>query len=261
MNQPVAFILQATTRNEWPTGSSSSPLPCSAARWRLDFEIPLKHGAKQVLGENGGPGGLFHAMRNIPIILDICRDIERLCPDALVLNFSNPEGRLCLAATRHTALQVVGLCHGIGMAQHAISEALGLPIADVDPKAAGLNHFTWILDLRHAQTGEDLYPALRRAVADWQGDDLRLTRFMMQTFGYWPSCSDDHIGEYLAYAWDNRWGGRIRRCDRHRYSPRFGRWGRASPIDECCRGSARSVRQIPVYQTTSIKLAQLPNRA
>jgi alpha-galactosidase len=96
-------------------------------RWRLDFQIPLKHGVKQVLGENGGPGGLFHAMRNIPLILDICHDIEELCPGALVLNFTNPEGRLCLAASRYTRLQFVGLCHGIGMAQVAIGQALDLP--------------------------------------------------------------------------------------------------------------------------------------
>ena len=236
MNEALGgpFILQAATdRTEVLSGARFVIIAVAVqrnARWRLDFEIPLKHGAKQVLGENGGPGGLFHAMRNIPIILDICRDIERLCPDALVLNFSNPEGRLCLAATRYTALQVVGLCHGIGMAQHATSEALGLPIADTDPKAAGLNHFTWILDLRHAKTGEDLYPALRQAVAQWQGDDLRLTRFMMDTFGYWPSCSDDHIGEYLSYAWETCGleGYDFDAADRHaaQLAAELDRWGR-----------------------------------
>ena len=97
---------------------------------------------KHVLGENGGPGGVFHAMRNIPIVLEICRDIERLCPDALVLNFTNPEGRICMAATRYTDLQFVGLCHGIGMSQVTIGQALDLPPEEIDPKAAGLNHFT-----------------------------------------------------------------------------------------------------------------------
>lgn len=178
-------------------------------RWRLDFQIPLKHGAKQVLGENGGPGGLFHAMRNIPILLEICRDIERLCPQALVLNFTNPEGRLCLAASRYTGLRFVGLCHGIGMAQTAIGLALGLPPGEIDPKAAGLNHFTWILELRRAGTGKDLYPAFKQAMADRMetvekrvGWGLKLSRYLMDTFGYWPSPSDDHVGEYLAYAWE-----------------------------------------------------------
>ncbi len=235
------FVLQATTdRTEALPGAAFVIIAVAVqrnARWRMDFEIPLKHGVKQVLGENGGPGGLFHAMRNIPIILAICRDIERICPEALVLNFSNPEGRLCLAATRYTDLQVVGLCHGIGMAQTAIGRALGLPVTDIDPKAAGLNHFTWILDLRHAATGEDLYPALRQAVARWQGDDLRLTRYLMQTFGYWPSCSDDHIGEYLAYGWEycGLEGYDFEAADRYaaEQAADLDRWGRGeAPIDE-----------------------------
>lgn len=179
--------------------------------WRLDFEIPVKHGVKQVLGENGGPGGLFHAMRNIPIILDICRDIERLCPDALVLNFTNPEGRICLAARRYTDLQFVGLCHGIGMAQHAIGQTLGLPPEEIDPKAGGLNHLNWILELRHKVTGEDLYPAFKRAAAEKKIEEasirnhrfgVKLCRYLMDTFGYWPLPSDDHVGEYLSYAWE-----------------------------------------------------------
>ena len=179
--------------------------------WKLDFQIPLRHGIKQVYGENGGPGGLSHSLRNIPIVLDICRDVERLCPDALVLNFSNPEGRLCLAASRYTGLQFVGLCHGIGMAQTAIGQALDLPPDEIDPKAAGLNHFTWVLDLRRKSTGEDLYPAFKRAVAEKDMEEaglgdyhwgVKLSRYLMETFGYWPSPSDDHVGEYLSYAWE-----------------------------------------------------------
>jgi alpha-galactosidase len=179
--------------------------------WRLDFQIPLKHGVKQVLGENGGPGGLFHAMRNIPIILDICRDIERLCPAALVLNLTNPEGRLCLAARRYTDLQFVGLCHGIGMAQHAIGQALGLPPDDIDPKAGGLNHFSWILDLRQKLSGADLYPAFKQAMAQKGLEEahigshhfkIKLCHHLMDVSGYWPLPSDDHVGEYLSYAWE-----------------------------------------------------------
>ncbi len=243
MNEALGkpFILQAATdRTEVLPGAGFVILAVAVqrnARWRLDFEIPLKHGAQQVLGENGGPGGLFHAMRNIPIILAICRDIERLCPDALVLNFTNPEGRLCLAATRYTDLQFVGLCHGIGMAQAVVSEALGLPIGEIDPKAAGLNHFTWILDLRRTGTGEDLYPAFKAAMAEQDGEELSLSRYLMQTFGYWPSPSDDHVGEYLGYAWEyaglegydfdaaDRWGEEA--------TAKLDRWGRGeAPIDE-----------------------------
>ncbi len=214
------FTIEATTdRTEALPGARFVILAIAVernARWRLDFEIPLKHGAKQVLGENGGPGGLFHAMRNIPIILDICRDIEQLCPDALVLNFTNPEGRLCLAATRYTSLSFIGLCHGIGMAQSVIaaalplsSAALEIPQEELDPLAAGLNHFTWLMSIRHRPTGADLYPAFRE-VLHTRFDELQakigwgleFSRFLMDTFGYWPSPSDDHVGEYLGYAWE-----------------------------------------------------------
>ena len=215
MNEALGepFTIQATTdRCEALPGAEFVIIAVAVernARWRLDWQIPLKHGVKHVLGENGGPGGLFHAMRNIPIVLDICRDIERLSPDALVLNFSNPEGRLCLAANRYTNLQFVGLCHGIGMAQTVVSHTLDIPVSEIDPKAAGLNHFTWILDLRHTGTREDLYPAFRQAMAEkWEevehrvGWGVNLSRYLMNTFGYWPSPSDDHVGEYLGYAWE-----------------------------------------------------------
>ena len=215
MNEALGepFTIQATTdRCEALPGAEFVIIAVAVernARWRLDWQIPLKHGVKHVLGENGGPGGLFHAMRNIPIVLDICRDIERLSPDALVLNFSNPEGRLCLAANRYTNLQFVGLCHGIGMAQTVVSHTLDISVSEIDPKAAGLNHFTWILDLRHTGTREDLYPAFRQAMAEkWEevehrvGWGVNLSRYLMNTFGYWPSPSDDHVGEYLGYAWE-----------------------------------------------------------
>jgi alpha-galactosidase len=209
------FVIEATTdRCEALPGAHFVIIAVAVERnerWRLDFQIPLKYGVKQVLGENGGPGGLFHAMRNIPIVLDICRDIERLCPNALVLNFTNPEGRICLAAHRYTDLQFVGLCHGIGMAQTTLGQALDLPPEEMDLKAAGLNHFTWVLDLRHKATGEDLYPTFQRAIAEKNIEEVglgdyhygvKLCRYLMDTFGYWPSPSDDHVGEYLSYAWE-----------------------------------------------------------
>jgi alpha-galactosidase len=210
------FTIQATTdRREALAGAEFIVIAVAVRRnerWRLDFQIPLEHGVKQVLGENGGPGGLFHCMRNIPIILDICRDIEELCPEALVLNFTNPEGRICLAATRYTDLQFVGLCHGIGMTQTAWNRVIDLPEEEIDLRAAGLNHFTWVLDARHRDTGEDLYPVFREKLAQRGVEEVRLSphyafgielsRYLMETYGLWPSCSDDHIGEYLSYAWE-----------------------------------------------------------
>ncbi len=180
-------------------------------RWRLDFKIPLKYGVRHVLGENGGPGGLFHTMRNIPIILNICRDIEAICPEALVINFTNPEGRICLTATRYMRLRFVGLCHGIGMAQATIAQALDLPIDEIAPKAGGLNHLSWILQVQHRPDGGDLYSAFKRAMAERQLTEIQLGEYrfsvqlchrLMDTFDHWPLPSDDHVGEYFAFAWE-----------------------------------------------------------
>ena len=168
--------------------------------WKLDWEVPIKCGVKHTLGENGGPGGLFHSMRNIPIILDICRDIERLCPDALVLNFTNPVPRVCMAIDRYSSVNAVGLCHGIGGQLGNLARVMSLSHDNLTCKAAGLNHFTWILDLRFEDSGRDAYPDLRRSLHDYAPEFQPLSRKLFETFGFYPSPGDDHIGEYLPYA-------------------------------------------------------------
>jgi alpha-galactosidase len=168
--------------------------------WMKDWEIPIKHGIKQVLGENGGPGGLSHTLRNIPIILDICRDMEELCPKAWLINFTNPESRICMAVNKYTSIKVVGLCHGVYMGRDRVAEIMGRNPGTLDVKAAGVNHLLWLFDIRDKETGEDLYPELRKMEALLQDTHDQLTRTMFRSFGYWPSPSDDHIGEYLPYA-------------------------------------------------------------
>jgi alpha-galactosidase len=170
--------------------------------WQLDFQIPLKYGFKQVLGENGGPGGLFHSLRNIPMILDIARDMEHLCPQALLLNFTNPESRISLAVSRYSSINFVGLCHGIGMGYNSISRITGIDAADLTGAAAGINHFVWFLDIRRKSTNEDVYPLLRKREPDHDPGDLPLSRRLFHHFGLFPHPSDDHIGEYLPYAWE-----------------------------------------------------------
>jgi alpha-galactosidase len=170
--------------------------------WKLDFHVPMKHGVRHVLGENGGPGAFFHAARNIPPILAICRDIEELCPRALLINFTNPEPRICLAISRHTHVRVVGLCHQIGHGLRTLARVLELPAAALDVKAAGINHFTWMLDVRRAGTGADLYPELRRRLAALPPAEEPLGRALLDTFGLFPATGDRHAGEYLAYAWE-----------------------------------------------------------
>lgn len=170
--------------------------------WRQDFEIPVKAGIRQVMGELGGPGGLFHALRQIPLHLELARDIETHCPRAMVLICSNPLNRLCLALRRHSRVgQIVGLCHGSEMAIYLfLNEVMGIPGDDMEITAAGTNHFAWILQLRHKRTGEDLYPLMREKLAGLPADRQPMSRKFLEAFGVFPGCLDSHIGEYLPYA-------------------------------------------------------------
>jgi len=186
--------------------------------WKLDFQIPLRHGIKQVYGENGGPGGLSHSLRNIPIVLDIARDVEKLAPKALVISFTNPESRVCLALSRYTNLRFVGLCHGIHGGYESVGQITGIPAGDLQGIAAGLNHFAWFLDVRRKSTGEDVYPILRAADATYDPSYYPLTRRMFRQFGLYPHPADNHIGEYLSFAWEDcglkgydfEWDDRVR---------------------------------------------------
>lgn len=170
-------------------------------RWRKDWEIPFKHGIKQVIGENGGPGGLFHTLRNVPPVLEICTDIEDLCPDAVLFNYTNPVTRLCLAIDRYTDVEVVGLCHEVEHQMGHLAEVMGIPASILDGVSAGLNHFSWFLELR-LTNGEDAYPMLDEALGKWDPAFQPLCRAMYDRFGLYPSTDDNHLGEYLAYAWD-----------------------------------------------------------
>ncbi|MEM2178756.1 MAG: hypothetical protein QW272_08075 [Candidatus Methanomethylicaceae archaeon] len=168
--------------------------------WKLDWEIPVKHGIKQVIGECGGPGGLFHTFRVIPDILEICRDMEDLCPNAFLLNYTNPEGRVCLAVHRYSKIKVVGLCPGIYEQLESIAKILGVEPEELDARAYGLNHFTWIKDLRFKE-GRDAYPLLKEALKH-NPDFQPLCRELFERFGLYPSPSDNHVGEYISYGWD-----------------------------------------------------------
>jgi alpha-galactosidase len=168
-------------------------------RWRMDWEVPFKLGIKQVIGENGGPGGLFHTMRNIPPVLGICSDMEDICPEALLLNYTNPVPRLCLAIDRYTDITVVGLCHEVEGQMKRLSEIMGVPKSLLDGVSAGLNHFSWFKHLR-LTNGEDAYPLLDDALEKTPSFQP-LCRAIYQRFGLYPSTDDNHLGEYLAYAW------------------------------------------------------------
>jgi len=170
--------------------------------WRLDWEIPRRHGVRHILGENGGPGGLLHALRTVPLVLEIARDIEALCPHALVINFTNPLSRVCLALTRYTRLRVVGLCHQIGAGLANVAQTLEMDEAEIDLQAVGINHFTWITALHHRQSGADIYPAFRTRLAQRPAAFEPLSRRLYEAFGLYPASGDDHLGEEIGWAWE-----------------------------------------------------------
>ncbi len=125
-------------------------------RWQMDFEVALAHGLRQPFSENGGPAGFAHGARNIAPVMGICRDMGELCPEAWFFNYTNPVPRVTLAAFKYGGIKAAGFCHGIGIGYESVSGLLDIPEEDLDIKAAGLNHFTWVLDVRRQSTGEDL---------------------------------------------------------------------------------------------------------
>jgi alpha-galactosidase len=172
--------------------------------WEMDFTIPVELGVRQVTGELGGPGGLFHSLRQIPLHLEIARDIADLCPEAMVMVCSNPLNRICLAMERCADVgQIAGLCHGAEMALYLyLNRVLGIDGDDMEITAAGTNHFTWILDLRRRSTGEDLYPLVKERLAQIESGKQPLSRKLLEVYGYFPACLDDHFGEYVPYAYE-----------------------------------------------------------
>ncbi|MFB0502695.1 MAG: alpha-glucosidase/alpha-galactosidase [Candidatus Bathyarchaeia archaeon] len=171
------------------------------SRWKLDCEIPLRYGIKQVVGECGGPGGTSHALRIVPIVLDICRDVQDICPDALFINYSNPMTRVCRVVGRYTKVKFVGLCYGVYIQLMALSSLLGVGQEELEGKAAGLNHFSWIMDLRF-KDGEDAYPALREKLDTAEDYRQPLCREMYYKFGFYPSPTDGHVAEFVPFGYD-----------------------------------------------------------
>jgi alpha-galactosidase len=172
------------------------------ATWRTDHALALSHGFASVLSENGGPGGLSHTLRSVPLVLEIGADVERLAPRALLFNYTNPENRVCLALRRHTSVRAIGLCHSVAEAIDDCARLLDRPRDAIDVHAAGVNHFTWFTSIRDAGDGADLMPEFRRRIA--AGDPLQapLRHLLVERLGACPAIDDDHVGEYLPWAAD-----------------------------------------------------------
>ena len=170
------------------------------ATWRTDHELALSHGFASVLSENGGPGGLSHTLRSVPLMLEIGRDVERLAPNAVLFNYTNPENRVCLALHRHTSTRIVGLCHSLAEAIDACANVLGRPRDTIEVIAAGANHFTWFVSVRDVTDGSDLMPEFRRRTLAADPRQAPVRNRLIEQLGSHPAIDDDHVGEYLPWA-------------------------------------------------------------
>ncbi len=188
---------------------------------RHDNDIPAKYGINQCIGDTIGPGGLFKSLRTVPVFLEVLKDAEELCPEALVLNYTNPMSMMCLAAGRSSSMNVVGLCHSVQGTTHLLANRLSIPISAIEWECAGINHLAWITKFRHL--GADLYPRLfemaeadfAKAFAEGWTDPENIKdpraveraehhrdlvrKDMMLHFGAFITESSGHLSEYLPY--------------------------------------------------------------
>ena len=166
--------------------------------YAYDITIPLRHGVKQCIGDSMGPGGVFRCLRTAPVLIDIGKDIEELCPNAYVLNYVNPMGAVCTTAARATKMNMVGLCHGVQTTLDLIAGYTGVPKEEIDYVNAGINHMDWFLKLEHK--GRDLYPILKANMEKpeyYKNEKVRGE--VMRHSGYFMTESTGHLSEYLPW--------------------------------------------------------------
>jgi alpha-galactosidase len=238
----LAVTLSATTsRKEALLGADFCVISIEVgdrfALWEQDRTVPQQYGFRQVFGENGGPGGLFHSRREVPPILEICADIEAICPEAWVFNYSNPMSRICTTVHRRFPdLRFVGVCHEIASLYQHLPLILDTPMSNIAFRAGGLNHFSVLVEARYLDRGADAIPdvlakapayfaelpdlgSIMRTLFEQQAgstpgsepalrDDAHpwaergVFRVLLERFGCLPITTDSHIGEYMQWAHD-----------------------------------------------------------
>ena len=169
--------------------------PCTI----IDFEVPKKYGLRQTIADTLGIGGIFRALRTIPVMFDFARDMEEVCPNAWFLNYTNPMAMLTGSMLRYTPIKTVGLCHSVQVCASTLMKHAGMEYDDtVQWKIAGINHQAWLLEI--TKNGEDLYPEIKRRCAqitEKHGDMVRLE--IMKRFGYYVTESSEHNAEYMPF--------------------------------------------------------------
>ena len=186
--------------------------------WDQDWKIPQQYGIKQIYAENGGPGGLFHSLRIIPPILEICEDINNICPEAYVYNFSNPMQRICHAVSvKYPDMKFTGLCHAIAEMERDLPELMKTEFSNIEYRAGGLNHISILVDVKYKDTQKDAYPMIREKALEYYknyiidfekmneqstspGAERGIFLKLFKTYNFLPITTDSHLGEYLPWA-------------------------------------------------------------
>jgi len=182
--------------------------------WDQDWKIPLQYGFKQIYGENGGPGGLFHSLRIAPVILNICEDIIKICPNAFVFNYSNPMQRIChTVTTKYPDLKFVGLCHEIASMERQLPYIMETDFSNIEIKAGGLNHLSILVEAKYKDSQKDGYPKIKEKFKRYYskltseyypskpGGERGVFFELYKLFGYLPITTDSHLGEYIQWAY------------------------------------------------------------
>ncbi|MGZ6366669.1 MAG: alpha-galactosidase [Ktedonobacteraceae bacterium] len=194
-------VRASTERHDLLAGSDfiiNSIEVAGLANVRHDIDIPMKHGINQCIGDTIGPGGIFKALRTGPAWLDILHDAEQLCPQAWVLNYTNPMSILTLAALNGSSMRTVGLCHSVQGTSKQLAGYLNVPYEELEWRCAGINHNAWFTELSYH--GQDMYPRLREAAQNpeiYERDPVRFE--MMLYFGAFVTESSGHFSEYVPY--------------------------------------------------------------
>ena len=185
--------------------------PCTI----IDFEIPRKYGLQQTIGDTLGIGGIMRALRTIPVMDDFARDMAEVCPDAWLLNYTNPMAMLTGYMLRYTPIRTVGLCHSVQTCSSNLLRNVGMEdkLEGRKELIAGINHMAWLLELRD-KDGVDLYPRIKARVEDYLADPKALDKVRMEyirNFGYYCTESSEHNAEYNMFYLKSKYPGLIDR--------------------------------------------------
>ena len=218
--------------------------------FKLDYEIPMKYGVDQCIGDSLGPGGIFRGLRTIPVLAGIVKDMQELCPDAILLNYANPMAACCLALGRMSNIPFIGLCHGVQTTLDLISRYVEVPKDKIDFLCAGINHMGWFLSLKHKRTGADLYPRLRANIEKpeyYVNDKVRCE--VMRHFGYFMTESTGHLSEYVPWFRSSE-----RALKRYCDQPAFG--GETGAYYKYCRMLADKYKDVDYLELESARITR-----